>query len=295
VQLADPGPTALDLRFRLFRTPVRVHPMFWLCMAIFGWSSTASAVTGNILGDLIIWILCAFVSILLHEFGHVLAFQIFGNNAHIVLYMFGGLAIPDGAPRHGWQRIIVSAAGPGAQLLLYALIRLALWQGGYPESPVVRLIFRDLLWINLFWPLFNLLPIYPLDGGQIAREVCLYGSRANGVIVSLWLSLILAAGLAINGVLGLPELNKGPDGRMQRDEEGYIVTKAPLPPLAKMLFGKGLIWDYVSIFSYGGGFFTILFFGLLAYGNFQDIQAQQRYSRRSPWEEDDYDDDRWRR
>src|SRR5262249_5198122 len=130
VVLTDPGPSPFDLRFRLFGTPVRVHPLFWLCSAILGWgmiNQWRQPATGNVLGDLARWVACVFVSIVLHEFGHVWAFRAFGNHAHVVLHTLGGLAIPDGEPRWRWQRIIVAAAGPGIQLALWAALVGALW------------------------------------------------------------------------------------------------------------------------------------------------------------------------
>ena len=50
-----------------------------------------------------------------------------------------------------------------------------------------------LLYVNIFWGLVNLLPIYPLDGGRIAREVFTLGNPRRGIIQSLWLSVIGAA------------------------------------------------------------------------------------------------------
>jgi membrane-associated protease RseP (regulator of RpoE activity) len=56
----------------------------------------------------------------------------------------------------------------------------------------------SLLFINIFWGVINLFPVYPLDGGQIARELFQMFS-ADGVRQSLWLSLVTAAGLALVG------------------------------------------------------------------------------------------------
>jgi Zn-dependent protease len=310
VQLADPGPTAFDLRFRLFQTPVRVHPLFWLIMGLLGLMPISQGATDvyvpieglkalktdedtgltlytkegsysvhqpgtkNILGDLLIWIGCVFLSILLHEFGHVLAFRVFGNDAHIVLFGFGGLAIPDGAPRYGWQRIIVAAAGPGAQFIIFGLLQLALWQGGWPANPIAVFVIGVLLHINLWWPLLNLLPIWPLDGGQITREACVYASRQSGVITSLWISLILSATLALNSLLG-------------------YMGRPFLPGLVEQVLGPGTLRKTL-IQILGGGLFMGIFYAMFAYGSWQALQAEQA-SRRRPWDDDEYDDWRWRR
>src|SRR5262249_53158681 len=130
VLLYDPGGTPLDLRFRLFGTQVRVHPMFWLIMALLGWSGGGGVLPGNGLGDTLVFVLCAFVSILLHEFGHVWMGRAFGARGHIVLHGMGGLAIGSADVPHRWQRILVSAAGPGIQLILYAAIYFGLVRSG---------------------------------------------------------------------------------------------------------------------------------------------------------------------
>src|SRR5947209_4909691 len=117
--LVEPGQTNFDLRFRLFGMPVRVHPFFWLFSAILGWP-VINEPDGFLL--LIIWVVCCFLSILLHEFGHVWMGAVLGSrDSYIVLYSFGGLAVGSRELPHRWQRILVSLAGPGLQLALYGL------------------------------------------------------------------------------------------------------------------------------------------------------------------------------
>src|SRR5207302_948568 len=55
-----------------------------------------------------------------------------------------------------------------------------------------------LYWINLVWGLMNLLPIWPLDGGQISRELCIWLSPWNGPRVALGISFVLAALIAVH-------------------------------------------------------------------------------------------------
>jgi Zn-dependent protease len=245
----------MDLNFRLFRTHVRVSPFFWLGTLLLGWRFLMSRnpVTGSGLGDVAIWIGCVFVSILLHEFGHVLAFRWFGHDAHIVLHGFGGLAIPNGEPYYRWQRIVVAAAGPAIQLLLYGAIRGALYAGWRPPlNPVFLLILVLLLQINLWWPILNLLPIWPLDGGRISREVCTWFNPVRGVLVSLWLSLILCAVLAVHCVLG--------------DQNPPIEL---VPGLSRY---------------FRGDTFMAIWFALFAAGSYQAIQAETAHRR--PWDDD---------
>ena len=247
--LNESNPTPMDLRFRLFGTYVRVHPFFYLFSAVIGWNWTSDE---HRVMDLSIWVACAFVSILLHEFGHVWMGRVFGTDAHIILQGMGGLAVGASALSHWGQRLLVYAAGPGIQLVLYGILWLSLRQGLFIGSPrPARIALLYLLVMNLYWPLFNLLPIYPLDGGQITRELCCQASPYKGLLVSLWISLILAAVLALNALAG-------------QYKQPFI------PP----------IWGYLA----PTGLFMALFMAMFAAGSWQAIQAEA-YSRRS------YDDD----
>src|SRR5579883_1758335 len=114
VFLLEPERTQFDLRWRMLGTDIRVHPMFWLVSAILGWTTDLSV--------LALWVGCVFVSILLHEFGHVFAGRLFGAEGHIVLYSFGGLAVGSSNLASRWQRIVAYFAGPFVQLVLFAVL-----------------------------------------------------------------------------------------------------------------------------------------------------------------------------
>jgi stage IV sporulation protein FB len=127
--LAEPPPTAWDLHFQLLGINVRISPFFWLGTALLGWSfaqAVAKDPDGNLnVGmGLIMWIGVVLVSIVAHEFGHVFAFRYYGIDADVVLYQFGGLAVPRGSFGFGRQvrlgskeQIVISGAGPAASLL----------------------------------------------------------------------------------------------------------------------------------------------------------------------------------
>jgi len=195
--LAEPQDTGADWRFSLAGIRVRVSVFFWLAAVLLGWNA-AQSWAGNdqraLLQFLGLWVGAVFVSILVHEFGHALAYRAFGQGAHVILYHFGGLAIPEAWGRRShlrpFQRVLVSAAGPAAQLVLATLIvvalkaagrivpfpitalgeRLGLYDGDRFGSPLAAAAFSFLLSINVFWPLLNLVPVPPLDGGQIVRD-----------------------------------------------------------------------------------------------------------------------------
>jgi Zn-dependent protease len=269
VILQDPGQTPYDLRWRMFGTPVRVHPLFWLMTAILGWD-WFNAKPGQGLQLLFLWVVCVFVSILIHELGHVLIGRVFGTHAHIVLYSFGGLAIPDRRLSNRWQRIAVALAGPAAQFLPLG-IAWYLKRRYFDLFPIDFIMTNrgELLWytlgmlyvINLYWPLLNLLPIWPLDGGQVSRDLLDWLLPGRGIRVSLGISLVVSGAIAVNALAA---------------HTGH--------PLVRFLPA--------------GGLFTALLFGTLALSNYQELQHTQakpwRVSAddRASWERDP---DYWKR
>ena len=211
----EPLRTDFDLNFKVGPIPVRVHPFFWV-IALF--------LSGGNTDTFLIWIGVLFISILVHELGHVVMFGRYGIPSHVVLYAFGGLAVPESSRRltHG-QHIAVSFAGPAAGFILAATVLLSIrmsggdtgFAGQFPfyefnlregASIHIRRFFSAMLYINIFWGLLNLLPIYPLDGGQISRELFVMNQGHKGVERSLWLSLITASVIAIVGYAALRSL-----------------------------------------------------------------------------------------
>jgi len=202
----EPNRTPYDLRWRMLGTDVRVHPLFWLVSAVLGWSAFSGP--GGKLSYLLLWVLCCFVSVLLHEFGHVLVGRLFGSDGHIVLYSFGGLAIGSSDLRARWQRVLVLFAGPAVQLVLAGLLwgsfRWLRWDRYVPATwlPNLLVTYVMLLEINLAWPILNLLPFWPLDGGRITRELLEGALGARGTTFALGVSLVVSGLLAAHCFLG---------------------------------------------------------------------------------------------
>jgi Zn-dependent protease len=195
----EPSETPLDLKWRMFGIPVRVHPFFWLVAVGMGWNMIELGIA-----YLLIWVACVFVSILVHEMGHVVMARAFGARGYIVLYCFGGLACDLGNQLNRWKRIAIALAGPCAGFLFYGVVYLVGnvtgWQDElHPKGgEYVYQIMWDLRWINLAWGLMNLLPVWPLDGGHVSRDLWTWVSRWNGVRNSLIMSIVVAALVALN-------------------------------------------------------------------------------------------------
>lgn len=208
----EPSPTSLDLRFRLLGTPVRIHPTFWLFGALLGWASV-----GGRLNLLLIFLAAFCFSILIHEMGHALMARVFREPTSIILFAFGGAAMGMYQRLRGWHRVFIALAGPGAGFLLFALVVGSSY--GYeqlrthnpqvfaPETKALIEKFfnssfiRFTLFMCLFYNIMNLIPIYPLDGGQVVREVCLGISPSRGVQLSLGLSFLVAGLVAVYSLL----------------------------------------------------------------------------------------------
>ncbi len=187
--LGESPPTPFDWRFRLFGIPVRVSATFWILAALVAWIPNRLDLT-------LLGIACVFVSILVHELGHALTARNFGWPPQIVLYHFGGYA----AFQPTWQattarRVAVTAAGPAAGFALYALTA-ALSQAVPVSGPLSHAI-RVLLFINLWWNVLNLAPVFPLDGGQIAIAVLQAWGGLNGRVWAFRLGTLVGAVLAV--------------------------------------------------------------------------------------------------
>lgn len=163
-----------------------------------------SAIMGANWGDprlVVIWIGCVFVSILVHEMGHALTARFFGWPPDVLLYHFGGLAMYH--PTWGYttsRSILISFAGPAAGFLLYGLtlvVEYLLIQTGTAPGIYWMVALFMLAQINLWWGLINLLPVLPLDGGQICRDTCTALRLKRGHDVALKIGIVVGAGVAI--------------------------------------------------------------------------------------------------
>jgi len=205
-------PTRYDLAFSLFGIPVRVIPWFWLAGVLLGFDWVRDPDQGPLL--LLIWLGVMFVSILVHEMGHACVAALFGYPPSILLYQFGGVTLFQ--PTHGYstaRAILITAAGPafGAALALVAFLGLVVTGIGFGwrhDSNLWNMALLMFVMINVAWTVLNLMPVLPLDGGQICREVCLAASPDRGIFVALWISVIVA-GLLGAGFFYLRETFSG--------------------------------------------------------------------------------------
>lgn len=218
--LEPPDPSRGELKFSLFTIPVRVHPYFWLISLFMAYNRE--------IGQALIWVAVVFFSILIHELGQALMMLYFRDRPEIILYSWGGLSIPGRKIRRSpTNQILISLAGPFFGFLLAGAVVLAVpYLGGHVEwstrflvMPSIQAYFsldpsaqpgpaylykttlvNDLLWLNIFWGIVNLLPIFPLDGGQATRELLGPDRQRLSLRLSLWTAVAMA-------LLGLMQAN----------------------------------------------------------------------------------------
>ena len=136
--------------------------------------------------------LALFCIVLLHEFGHALACKQTGGQAdEIILWPLGGIAFVRPPNRPGavlWSL----AAGPLVNVVLVPLLLgagiMASHLGLYHGNPDLHLFFRRLFVMNLLLLGFNMLPIFPLDGGQILRALLWF---VIGPVRSLYVAVVI--------------------------------------------------------------------------------------------------------
>ena len=180
------------LDFKLFKIPVRIEPWFWLMGFFLGGGLAITSREDFLM--ILLWIIVLLVSILVHELGHALTSRkMTGVTPSIKLWGMGGLAYPNTQLTRK-QSFWVTWAGPLAGLGFFGLIVLtccAIYGFAIGTDLTMILLFpsretytvlakmndpvlymlKDLLWVNFWWSLMNLLPVFPLDGGQIYASI----------------------------------------------------------------------------------------------------------------------------
>lgn len=187
------------LRLRLFGFPVAIHWFFWVLAALIGPIEIANSPQG--MRILLIWIGVVLVSILVHELGHAFAYRKYGGRPQIVLHGMGGVAMAHGHFNRK-RSIIITLGGPFFGLVLGSVFWILAWVGALPQNPYIVVLFGFMIQVNIFWSLLNLLPILPLDGGQLLGHI-MHGRRPvlRGQIGAGCAALVGIALYALSGSL----------------------------------------------------------------------------------------------
>lgn len=195
----------------IFGITVRVH-ILWVLWVAFRLLGAGGAWQGEAL-----FLAMLFGIVLLHEFGHCLGARSVGGDARdILMWPLGGLAYA-AAPMRPWPQFVTVAAGPLVNVILCALSAAVLFLaaprevvlapsyfrlvGVYVDAPAWVGVLAVFCNVNYFLLLFNLLPMYPLDGGQIFQAVIWpFVGLARATQVACYVGL---SGAMLLGFLGL--------------------------------------------------------------------------------------------
>jgi Zn-dependent protease len=159
--------------FRVAGIQLRIHITFLLLIAWLAFGYYTEGGSAAALGR-VIFVLLLFVCVVLHEFGHAFAAKGFGiNTPDITLLPIGGVARLERMPEEPRQELLIAVAGPAVNVVIALALALTIdWRAAMEprvvESPVLPL---QLLAMNVWLVLFNLLPAFPMDGGRVLRAL----------------------------------------------------------------------------------------------------------------------------
>lgn len=185
---------------------VIIEPTF-LLLAAYAVGSAVLSGGPTAAPDALVFVAIIFVAVLIHELGHAgVAALLQIPSERIVLTFFGGYVQFAQQPKQRWREILVSAAGPFANLLCYAVVVaiLPIMASQLPSNPpafgIVRAI-QNFGQVSALLGAFNLLPGFPLDGGHILRSVLSYlMTRAWAAMVAGVTGALIGLALVLFGI-----------------------------------------------------------------------------------------------
>ena len=197
----------------VFGVGVYIHWSFFLIPA---WVTVSMMTAGAGLAGLFwanLFVLLVFGCIFLHELGHSYAAKLLGiGTRHITMLPIGGVAALERMPRRPLHEAAVAIAGPAVNFLLAGvLMTLCLILNVSPDpkaflDPRTGLL-PSLLYANLVIGAFNLLPIFPMDGGRLLRAaIAAYKGHIRGTLIAARIGQALAIGLGLLALFGNPFL-----------------------------------------------------------------------------------------
>jgi Zn-dependent protease len=156
-------------------------------------------------------VVCVFVVIVVHELGHALMARRFGiQTRDILLLPIGGISSLERMPEKPSQELAVALVGPAVNLMIAAILWLALVLTGgtthvHAATSFGGAFVTQLMWINVVLAAFNLIPAFPMDGGRALRALlALRMDRARATDIAAGLGKIFAVAIAAFGLFYNP-------------------------------------------------------------------------------------------
>ena len=229
----------------------------------------ASGVMPTGLGT-IAFVVALFGSIVLHELGHALMARQYGiGTADITLYLFGGVARLERMPRSAGPELLIALAGPAVNLAIVLALMGAIGLSGFLGLPPAEFL-EVVLYLNIGLGLFNLLPVFPMDGGRVVRallsgplgrvratEAAAFLGRALAIVGGVYFlmngmyqAVILALFVYFAGTMELQQVRA--EGRPPGTPDGFV--DFPPPPAGfRWSSDSNGVWRLVPIMVHGGG------------------------------------------
>ena len=182
----------------IFGIPIRLHWTLGLFFLFFIWLASREALSIASVSLLLSFIICLYICILLHEFGHSLTAKRYGvKTRDIILSPIGGLARLESIPENPFQEFKVAINGPIVNLVIAGLLAAIIYLMNLPFLPeivdgIVRIdssnFLQWLMYMNIGVFLFNLIPAFPMDGGRILRS--LLSLKMTRTKATFWASML---------------------------------------------------------------------------------------------------------
>lgn len=204
-----------SLSFSLFGIPIVISPFSWLILAVLGGGLDMS--DAGDLRDILIFVVVGMLTLIVHELGHALVGRSLGGEPHGIVIQGLGAATYSRPPAGKWPYFFMVLAGPLATLLpaFVAGFFFGLQTCGNPVAgivmaftlplgiappdwarelllmssstitPFAATLYMQTFLISVWWCLFNLLPILPMDGGHLLDTLCTNRRIVCGVGIAL--------------------------------------------------------------------------------------------------------------
>ncbi len=181
------------MSFTFFGIPVTIRLSFFILSGLLAYPRAAKPWL------MVEWIAVVALAVFVHELGHALAYRRYGHVPAIELHGMGGLTYSRGGRDLSLREdAVVSFAGPFFGFLLAGVVfGAAKAYGGAGDDPFVAILVTDLLWVSAGWSIMNLLPMLPLDGGNLMFTAMKAISPTRAVVRAHVISLVVALAAAV--------------------------------------------------------------------------------------------------
>lgn len=178
---------------RFFDIDIYIHQTFLLLLLWFGFTNYQRHGTFIAALEGVLFIIALFACVVLHEYGHALTARRFGiKTKHITLLPIGGVAAMEKMPEKPSQELLIAFAGPAVNIIiamgLYMILQMTPTIDQKIPLSISNSWLINLLIVNIFLAIFNLIPAFPMDGGRILRAAL--AMKMQYANATLWASNI---------------------------------------------------------------------------------------------------------